>query len=120
MRIVFPTNENGGLLSKRGAHFGRAHYYTVIDIEDGRITDVSGIANPGHAEGGCGSAVSNITALGADALIVGGIGGSPLKGFIQAGVAVYHDDRSARVQESVDAYLSGALSPMTPEMSCSH
>lgn len=120
MRIVFPTNENGGLLSKRGAHFGRANYYTVVDIEEGRVVDVTGIANPGHAQGGCGSAVTNITSLGADALVVGGIGGSPLKGFIQAGVAVYHDDRSARVEESVHAFFKGVLSPMTPEMSCSH
>ena len=31
-RIVFPTNEHHGLLSKRDAHFGRANFYTVVDI----------------------------------------------------------------------------------------
>lgn len=120
-RIVFPTNQPEGLLSKRGAHFGRAGFYTLVDInEAGVVTDVAVVQNPGHSDGGCSNAVDNICQLEADALIVSGIGGSPLKGFNQRGLAVYFDSASATVQEALNAFLSGSLAPMSPEQSCSH
>lgn len=40
MRIVFPTNQDMGYLSKRGAHFGKAKFYTIITLEDEKISDV--------------------------------------------------------------------------------
>jgi len=119
--IVFPTDENNGLASLRGAHFGRARYYTVVTLEDnGEIIKVDGIKNTGHTEGGCGGAIRNITDLGADALVVAGIGGSPLKGFIQRGLNVFHDNISVTVQASLAAMSAGRLAAMQPEMSCSH
>lgn len=119
--IVFPTDEDNGLASKRGAHFGRARYYTVITLEDnGEIGKVDGIKNPGHSEGGCGGAIQNIVTLGADALVVSGIGGSPLKGFLQRGLNVFHDNVSVTVQASLAAMRAGKLAAMQPEMSCSH
>ena len=72
MRLVFPTDENMGYLSKRGAHFGKANFYTVITIENEKIVDVEGIPNPGHSGGACGNAVTNIMGLNPDALIVSG------------------------------------------------
>ena len=119
--IVFPTNEDNGLSSKRGAHFGRARYYTVIAVEDnGEIIRVESVQNPGHEAGGCGGAVENICALGADALVVSGIGGSPLKGFLQRNIKVFYDNVSESVQSSLAALNSGKLIAMQPEMSCSN
>jgi len=64
MRIVVPTGENNGYLSKMGAHFGKAPFYTIITTdENGEIVDVEGITNPGHGAGACGNAVSNILSL---------------------------------------------------------
>ena len=37
MPVVFPTDENSGYLSKRGAHFGKVKFYTIITLEDGKI-----------------------------------------------------------------------------------
>ncbi|MBV5320816.1 MAG: NifB/NifX family molybdenum-iron cluster-binding protein [Sulfuricurvum sp.] len=120
-KIVFPTNEHHGLLSKRDAHFGRANFYTVVDISpEGNIEDVIVVKNEGHKASGCGGAVENICVLGADALIVSGIGGSPLQGFTQKGLAVYHDNRSLNVEQSLKAFLSDQLTLMQPDMSCSH
>lgn len=120
-KIVFPTNGQDGLLSKRGAHFGRANFYTVVEIDDrGEVADVAVVKNGGHAEGGCSNAVQNICDLGADALVVSGIGGSPLKGFMQRGLPVYFDNASGSVGESVSAFVQQRLQPMVPELSCSH
>jgi predicted Fe-Mo cluster-binding NifX family protein len=120
-KIVFPTNEQDGLLSRRGAHFGRANFYTVVEIDDnGEVTDVNVVKNAGHSSGGCANAVQNICDLGADVLVVSGIGGSPLKGFMERGLPVYFDNASSSVAESVSAFVQQRLQPMQPELSCSH
>ena len=118
MRLVFPTDDNMGTLSPRGAHFGKAKFYTVITLNDGKITDVEGIKNPGHSTGGCGSAVSNIVALNPDALIVSGIGGKPAQGFAEAGLALYFDQVSSTVKESVALFTEGKLEKSQGEGTC--
>jgi predicted Fe-Mo cluster-binding NifX family protein len=119
MKIIFPTDENNGYLSKRGAHFGKANYYTIITVENDKIVDVEVQANPGHASGGCANAVTNIMAFKPDALIVGGIGGSPAQGFANAGLAVYSDQVSATVEESVARFIKGELQKIGERGTCS-
>jgi predicted Fe-Mo cluster-binding NifX family protein len=119
MRLIFPTDENMGYLSKRGAHFGKARFYTVVSIENGEIIDVEGIANPGHSGGACGNAVTNIMSLNPDALIVSGIGGSPAQGFAQAGLDLYFDRTSATVQESIEMFIQGNLEKSSGTGTCS-
>ena len=120
MKVVIPTNTPDGLMAKRGAHFGKAPFYVIVDIEDGKIKDVDFISNPGHSGGACGNAVMNIKNLGADVLIVSGIGPNPLNGFNQVGIKVYYDGESKTVEEAVKKFLNGELEEMTPQMSCSH
>jgi len=117
MRLVFPTDENKGYLSKRGAHFGKAKFYTVVTIEDGKIIDVEGIQNGGHDSGACVNAVTNIMNLKPDALIVGGIGGRPAQGFAEAG---HFDQTSPTVQESIDRFLANELEKSSGQGTCSH
>jgi predicted Fe-Mo cluster-binding NifX family protein len=119
MKIVFPTNENQGYLSKRGAHFGKANFYTVVTIEDGKMVDVEGFANPGHATGSCGNAVTNIMSFNPDALVVSGIGGSPAQGFANAGLTVYFDQESPTVEVSVARFISGELQAIGNKGTCS-
>lgn len=90
-----------------------------MTIEDGKITDVEGIANPGHATGGCGSAVTNIMALKPDALVVSGIGGSPAQGFANAGLEVYFDKESDTVETSIARFLKGQLQAIGNKGTCS-
>ncbi len=119
MRIVFPTDENMGYLSRRGAHFGKAKFYTIITLEDGKIIDVEGVENQGHSTGACGNAVTNIMDLNPDALIVGGIGGSPAQGFAKAGLNVYVDQTSPTVELSVVMFTEGKLNKIDGNGTCS-
>lgn len=119
MKIVFPTDENMGFLSRRGAHFGKAKFYTLITVENDRITEVEGVVNPGHDAGGCGNAVANIMALRPDALVVTGIGGSPAKGFEQAGLKVYVDQESPTVKHSVERLVGQTLNTLNGNGTCS-
>ncbi len=120
MRVVIPTNTPDGLMAKRGAHFGKAPFYVIVDIEGDEIKDVDFTSNPGHSGGACGNAVENIKNLGADALIVSGIGPNPLMGFNQIGIKVYYDGESPVVEESIKKLIDGNLQEMSPDMSCSH
>ncbi len=119
MRLVFPTNEENGYLSKRGAHFGKAKFYTIITLKNQQIADVEVVKNPGHDAGGCGNAVANIMTLNPDALIVSGIGGSPAQGFAKAGLEVYFDANSQTVNDSIDQFLMGNLTEIGSKGTCS-
>lgn len=119
MKLVFPTDTNEGYLSERGAHFGRANFYTVVALEDGKIVDVEGTKNPGHKTGGCGNAIANIMDLNPDVLIVGGIGGSPAQGFTKAGLDVYFDRVSRTVEDSIKMFLDGKLEKSAGQGTCS-
>jgi len=118
MRVVIPTSTPDGLLAKRGAHFGKAPFYVIVDVEDGEIKDINFVQNPGHAGGACGNAVMNIKNLGADALIVSGIGAKPLEGFKAAGIKVYFDDVSPTVGEAMERFLKGEIQEIRPENAC--
>jgi predicted Fe-Mo cluster-binding NifX family protein len=119
MRLVFPTDENMGYLSRRGAHFGKAKFYTIITLTNHTMSDVEVVENPGHSGGACGSAVANIMGLNPDALIVSGIGGSPAQGFANAGLDLYFDSNSATVKESIEAFLQGRLEKSSGNGTCS-
>jgi len=120
MTIIFPTMKDDGIAAKRGAHFGRANFYTAVVVEDGIVKDVSVQKNPGHNTGGCGDAVANIQALGCDKLVVSGIGGEPLKKFLAVGIEVYFDDKNESVEDALRDFLAGKTKKIDPNHSCSH
>lgn len=119
MKVVFPTDQNMGYLSQRGAHFGKAKFYTVLVLENGKIIDVESVANPGHDGGACGNAVANIMALNPDALVVSGIGGSPAKGFANQGLTLYVDQESSTVLASAKLLMDGKLESLGTQGTCS-
>ncbi len=119
MKIIFPTDENLGYLSRRGAHFGKAKYYTVITMEENKIINVEGVENPGHQSGGCSNAVANIMALEPDALVVSGIGGAPAKGFAKAGLTLYVDQESPTVKQSLIGFSQNQLQKLDAQGTCS-
>lgn len=119
MRLIFPTNQNQGYLSKRGAHFGKAKFYTIITLENSEIVDVESMKNPGHETGACSNAINNILNFKPDALIVGGIGSKPAQGFKEAGLDVYFDENSETVKDSIDLFLENKLEKSVGKGTCS-
>jgi len=57
--------------------------------------------------------------LNPDALIVGGIGGSPAQGFAKAGLDLYFDRVSPTVQDSVKLFSEGSLEKSSGQGTCS-
>ena len=120
MTIVFPTMKDTGLGANRGAHFGKASFYTCAVVEEGVVKEVVVHKNPGHVTGGCASAVANIQAFGADTLVVSGIGGEPLKKFLKGGIDVYFDDKNETVEDALRDFLAGKTAKIDPNHSCAH
>jgi predicted Fe-Mo cluster-binding NifX family protein len=52
VRIAIPSEGQGGLDGQRAGHFGHCDVFTLIDVEDGEIKDVSVLANKEHVQGG--------------------------------------------------------------------
>lgn len=108
-RIAIPSVETGGLDGQRSGHFGHCDVFTLVDVEDGKIKQVTTVQNQGHVQGGCMVPVNILAQYGVNALIVGGIGMRPLIGFRQAGIDVYHDGTRPEIRPVVEDLIAGKL-----------
>ena len=118
-RVAIPSELPGGLAAQRAGHFGRCECFTLVDVVDGKIDSVEVLSNAPHTEGGCMAPVLVLAENLVDAIVVDGIGGRPLMGFNQVGIAV-HAGMGADVETAVGAFLEGALPVVGPEGACHH
>ena len=119
LRIAVPSELPGGLEARRSGHFGRCACFTLVDMEDGAVGQVQVLSNAPHTEGGCMAPVVVLAEHMVDALVVDGIGGRPLMGFNQVGIAV-HAGVGADVRTAVEAYAQGGLPVVGFEGACQH
>ena len=119
VRIAVPSEAPGGLTARRSGHFGRCECFTVVEVVDDAVTGVEIVENMPHQEGGCMRPVLVLAENTVNAIVVDGIGGRPLMGFNQVGIAV-HAGVGADVQTAVTAYIQGALPLVGMEGACQH
>jgi len=117
-RIAIPSMQSGGLDGQRSGHFGHCDTFTLVDVKDGMIQQVSTIDNHSHVQGGCMVPVNLLADNQVNALIVGGIGMRPLMGFRQAGIDVYHDDQRPDIRPVVEDLIDGKLTMITDNQVC--
>ena len=117
-RIAVPSNGNGGLDATRSGHFGHCDVFTIIDVKDGEIENVSTIQNQEHVQGGCMVPVNLLASHKVKALVVGGIGMRPLMGFKEAGIDVYHDAQRPEIKPVVEDLIAGKLPEITNDQVC--
>lgn len=110
MRIAV-TYENGEIFQ----HFGHTEQFKVYDVQDGKIvaSEIVGTNGSGH-----GALAGVLTALNADALICGGIGGGARMALDAAGIRLY-GGVSGNADQAVEALLAGKLD-FDPDVQCSH
>lgn len=117
-RIAVPSNGQGGLGGMRSGHFGHCDVFTLIDVEDGQIKEVSILANQEHVQGGCMVPVNLLSEARVNALVVGGIGMRPLMGFKQVGIDVFHDDQRPEIEPVVLDLIAGKLPEIRNDQVC--
>ncbi|WP_366922263.1 NifB/NifX family molybdenum-iron cluster-binding protein [Metallumcola ferriviriculae] len=116
-RIAVPSETPGGLGASRSAHFGHCDVFTMVDIEDGEIKDVSVLPNSDHEHGGCLAPVKALLLNGVRAMVVGGMGPNPLAGFQAAGISVYLGSGDT-VKDAVQAFVDNSAPRMDNNSTC--
>jgi predicted Fe-Mo cluster-binding NifX family protein len=117
-RIAIPSNGQGGLNGTRAGHFGHCDVFTLVDVENGEIKEVSILQNQEHVQGGCMVPVNLLSENRVSALVVGGIGMRPLMGFRQVGIDVYHDDQRIEIEPVVKDLIAGRLPEIKNDQVC--
>lgn len=120
LKLAVPTMGQAGLDAQRSGHFGHCDCFTIVDITDGEITAVNELVNPPHEEGGCMRPVALLSDAGVQAIVAAGMGMRPMRGFAQAGIAVYFDNAAARVGDAAQVVAEGRAPKMTPDQACHH
>ena len=117
-RIAIPSMDKGGLDGQRSGHFGHCDVFTLVDVEEGKIKDITTVSNQSHVQGGCMVPVNLLAENNVNALIVGGIGMRPLMGFKQAGIDVYHDAERPGIRPVVEDLIAGKLPMISDDQVC--
>ncbi len=107
MLIAIPSDHPGGLDSNISDHFGHCGAFTLVEIENGEVGEVSILENEGHEQGGCLAPVQFLKGHGVEVLLAGGMGPRPLAGFQQVGIAVHFKGNAESVQDAVDLFIGG-------------
>ena len=110
MRIAV-TYENGQIFQ----HFGHTAAFKVYDVQDGTITASEVVSTNGS---GHGALAGVLTALNADVLICGGIGGGAQMALAGAGIKLY-GGVAGDADAAVQAFLAGQLD-YNPDVHCDH
>ncbi len=117
-RIAIPSNGEGGMNGTRAGHFGHCDVFTLVDVENGEVKNVSILQNQEHVQGGCMVPVNLLAGHNVNALIVGGIGMRPLMGFKQVGIDVYHDSERPEIKPVVEDLIAGKLKQIADDQVC--
>ena len=110
MRIAV-TYENGNVFQ----HFGHTRQFKVYDVQDRKIIASAVVDTNGS---GHGALAGVLTALNADALICGGIGGGAQMALAAAGIRLF-GGVSGSADAAAEALVAGTLA-YNPSVKCSH
>jgi predicted Fe-Mo cluster-binding NifX family protein len=108
MRIAVPSVDDRGLESEMSAHFGRAPYYTLVDVENGEITGYKVVKCP-FSEHGPGDIPNFLRSLNVDIIIAYGMGRRAQDFFNSMGIKVL-TGAYGKVSDVIKAFLTGSLS----------
>ena len=117
-RIAVPSIGKGGLDGQRSQHFGHCDAFTLVDVKDGEISNVTVIDNQEQQEGGCLVPVHALSGHKVNALIVSGIGLRPLMAFNEVGIDVYHDGVCPDIKPVVESLIEDNLPVLSHDQTC--
>ena len=120
MKLAIPSESADGLNSVRSGHFGHCPYFSIVEIEDGEVVGCEVVKNADHDEVGCGGVIDHALSLGIDAILTAGMGRPPFMRFSDAGVDVYIEQETPRVEDVVQLFIKGNVAKMSLDAACSH
>ena len=112
LRLAVPSDEPGGLDAARSGHFRSSPCFTIVDVVDEVVVNVT-VARMGKHQGDHG--LTPILTLGenfVDVVIVAGIGRAALLHCLQAGIRVFAGEDRPDVRSVVEAFIEAELAPV--------
>jgi len=100
MRVAISTD--GGLVS---AHFGRCPSFTIVEIDNGKITKKTEVANPGHQPG---FIPQFLDEKGVECIIAGGMGMRATSLFEELGIKTIVGV-SGKIEDALEQLKKGDL-----------
>lgn len=113
MKIAVTVENNNGLESRVAHHFGHAPYFMLVDVENGEVKTVQGVANPFLNRHAPGQVPSFIKEQHANVMLSGGMGGRAIQFFEQYGIKAV-TGASGTVRQSLENYFGGQLKEAAP------
>lgn len=104
MKYAFPSQLPGGLDANLAEHFGHCAAYTMVDIDDGQVGDVSVVPNTAHDLGVPLAPVVFLRDAGVKALLTTRMGMRPLVAFHRVGIEVYYNEDRVKVRDAVELF----------------
>ncbi len=102
MKIALPSRD--GLID---GHFGHCEYFTIITIEDGKISNEEKLDPPE----GCGcksNVVPTMAQMGVNVMLAGNMGGGAVNMLNSHGIEVFRG-LSGKPKDAVDKWLTGQI-----------
>lgn len=117
--IAVPSLDNRGLEAGISSHFGHCDLYTLITVEDNKVTETKTIPNLPHGQGGCLAPVQYLKDNNVDILIASGMGMRPLMHFNDVEIDVFHCGESQNVKDAINLFLNNGLLRFDVNHTCS-
>jgi predicted DNA-binding protein (UPF0251 family)/predicted Fe-Mo cluster-binding NifX family protein len=125
-RVALPTDDGTTLCQ----HFGRAHYYRVVEITDGKVVSTELRDKFAHVHGEEHHGESDVSheevhgrmadaAHGCDTIIAGGMGMGAINALTASGYKVMQTDMS-KLDDIVEACRAGTFVDLAGQVSCHH
>ena len=110
-RVIIPVEDESGLDARLAEHFGRAPYFAVVDLENGKVSNVKTEPNTGEHLGGTGHPHENLLALKPNVIVANGMGPGGLQSFKNARVIVLKADANT-VKGIITSFKQGKLTEL--------
>jgi predicted Fe-Mo cluster-binding NifX family protein len=116
-RVIIPVEDESGLEAHLAEHFGRAPYFTVVDFENGKVSNIKTEPNTGEHLGGTRHPHENLLALKPNVIVAHGMGPGGLQSFKNARVIVLKANANT-VKEIITSFKQGKLTELVA--GCEH
>lgn len=117
LKIALASENPNGLDAPLGKHFGRAPFYTLVEVDsDRKFVSVASVPNPCVGAHQPGMAPQFLQQQGAKVIIAGGVGARAIAMFADYGIEVV-SGVAGRVRDILEAYLENLISGVVP---CKH
>ena len=113
LKIAVSSSSDAGLDSPVDPRFGRCPFYTIIELEDGKIIKVQPLQNAAATATFYSVGIKAIQLIiknGVNTIITGKLGPKSFRGLRDAGIPVYNIAPEIQVSQALEMFLQNKLS----------